>query len=128
MGLVLKAPWHKISWDAFVQKELPELLADKVSLAGYRVVSKSDILPTTASTSPRRRAKLKPSTAFTTRRSRVAQPSWTGKWTFRSSTSSSGFVIAPQSCSKHRTWLPFSSVTTEGVTTEQSGMTFVHRG
>lgn len=42
MGLVLKAPWHKISWDAFVQKELPELLADKVSLAGYRVVSKSE--------------------------------------------------------------------------------------
>ena len=39
MSLSVKAPWHKISWDEFVQKELPELLADRVSLAGYRVVS-----------------------------------------------------------------------------------------
>ena len=39
MSLSVKAPWHKISWDAFVQKGLPELLADRVSLAGYRVVS-----------------------------------------------------------------------------------------
>ena len=42
MGLAVKAPWHKISWDAFVQKELPELLADKVSLADYRVVAKDE--------------------------------------------------------------------------------------
>ena len=42
MGLAVKAPWHKISWDGFVQRGLPELLADKVSLAGYRVVSKSE--------------------------------------------------------------------------------------
>ncbi len=39
MSLSVKAPWHKISWDEFVQKELPELLSDRVSLAGYRVVS-----------------------------------------------------------------------------------------
>ncbi|MDE2698343.1 MAG: hypothetical protein OXI23_05695, partial [Gemmatimonadota bacterium] len=39
MSLSVKAPWHKISWDAFVQKGLPELLANRVSLAGYRVVS-----------------------------------------------------------------------------------------
>ena len=39
MSLSVKAPWHKISWDAFLQKGLPELLADRVSLAGYRVVS-----------------------------------------------------------------------------------------
>ncbi len=39
MSLSVKVPWHKISWDAFVQKGLPELLADRVSLAGYRVVS-----------------------------------------------------------------------------------------
>ncbi len=39
MSLSVKAPWHKISWDAFIQKGLPELLADRVSLAGYRVVS-----------------------------------------------------------------------------------------
>ena len=38
MSLSVKAPWHKISWDAFLQKGLPELLADRVSLAGYRVV------------------------------------------------------------------------------------------
>ena len=38
MSLSVKAPWHKISWDVFVQKRLPELLADRVSLAGYRVV------------------------------------------------------------------------------------------
>ena len=42
MGLAVKAPWHKISWNAFVQKELPELLADKVSLADYRVVAKDE--------------------------------------------------------------------------------------
>ena len=28
MSLSVKAPWHKISWDGFVQKGLPELLAD----------------------------------------------------------------------------------------------------
>ena len=39
MSLTVKAPWHKISWDAFVQKGLPELLADRVSLAGYRAAS-----------------------------------------------------------------------------------------
>ena len=39
MSLSVKAPWHKISWDAFIQKKLPELLTDRVSLAGYRVVS-----------------------------------------------------------------------------------------
>ena len=39
MSLSVKAPWHKISWDAFIQKGLPELLSDRVSLAGYRVVS-----------------------------------------------------------------------------------------
>lgn len=39
MSLSVKAPWHKSSWDVFVQKGLPELLADRVSLAGYRVVS-----------------------------------------------------------------------------------------
>ena len=39
MSLSVKAPWHKISWDAFIQKGLPELLTDRVSLAGYRVVS-----------------------------------------------------------------------------------------
>ena len=39
MSLSVKAPWHKISWDVFVQKGLPELLADRMSLAGYRVVS-----------------------------------------------------------------------------------------
>ena len=39
MSLSVKAPWHKISWDAFIQKGLPELLANRVSLAGYRVVS-----------------------------------------------------------------------------------------
>ena len=39
MSLSVKAPWHKISWDVFVQKGLPELLADRVSLAGYRVVA-----------------------------------------------------------------------------------------
>ena len=39
MSLSVKAPWHKISWDMFVQKGLPELLSDRVSLAGYRVVS-----------------------------------------------------------------------------------------
>ena len=38
MSLSVKAPWHKISWDVFVQKGLPELLADRVSLAGYWVV------------------------------------------------------------------------------------------
>ena len=38
MSLSVKAPWHKISWDVFVQKGLPELLADRISLAGYRVV------------------------------------------------------------------------------------------
>ena len=42
MNLSVKAPWHKISWDAFMQKELPELLADRVSMAGYRVVSKDE--------------------------------------------------------------------------------------
>ena len=42
MSLSVKAPWHKISWDAFVQKGLPELLADRVSLAGYQVVSKDE--------------------------------------------------------------------------------------
>lgn len=39
MSLSVKAQWHKISWDVFVQKGLPELLTDRVSLAGYRVVS-----------------------------------------------------------------------------------------
>lgn len=42
MSLSVKAPWHKISWDAFIQKGLPELLANRVSLAGYRVVSKGE--------------------------------------------------------------------------------------
>ena len=42
MSLSVKAPWHKISWDMFVQKGLPELLSDRVSLAGYRVVSKGE--------------------------------------------------------------------------------------
>ena len=42
MSLSVKAPWHKISWDRFVQKDLPGLLADKVALAGYRVTSKDD--------------------------------------------------------------------------------------
>ena len=42
MSLSVKAPWHKISWDAFVQKGLPDLLAERVPLAGYRVVSKDE--------------------------------------------------------------------------------------
>ncbi len=42
MSLSVIAPWHKISWDAFVQKGLPDLLADRVPLEGYRVVSKDE--------------------------------------------------------------------------------------
>ena len=42
MSLSLKAPWHKISWDAFVQKGLPDLLAERMPLAGYRVMSKDE--------------------------------------------------------------------------------------
>ena len=37
-------------------------------------------------------------------------------------------VITPQPCSRHRTWRPLSSVTTDGATTEHSGMAFVQRG
>ena len=42
MSLSVMAPWHKISWDAFVQKGLPDLLAERMPLAGYRVVSKDE--------------------------------------------------------------------------------------
>ena len=42
MSLSVMAPWHKISWDAFAQKGLPDLLAERVPLAGYRVVSKDE--------------------------------------------------------------------------------------
>ncbi len=33
------APWHKASWDLFVQKRLPQLLGERLPLAGYRVKS-----------------------------------------------------------------------------------------
>lgn len=37
MAIDMQAPWHKDSWDAFLQNGLPSLLADCVSVAGYNV-------------------------------------------------------------------------------------------
>jgi len=37
MAIDVQAPWHKNSWDAFLQDGLPNLLADCVGVAGYRV-------------------------------------------------------------------------------------------
>lgn len=37
MAIDVTAPWHKISWDGFLHEALPSLLADAVSLEGYRV-------------------------------------------------------------------------------------------
>ena len=39
MAIDVNAPWHKISWDGFLQEGLPSLLADSVALEGYRVES-----------------------------------------------------------------------------------------
>ncbi len=37
MTISVRAPWHKASWDAFIQDGLPSLLGDRLPLAGYRV-------------------------------------------------------------------------------------------
>ena len=39
MAMDVTAPWHKISWDGFLQEGLPSLLADSMALDGYRVES-----------------------------------------------------------------------------------------
>lgn len=37
MGIDKKARWHKKSWDVFLEERLPHLLADYVSIGGYRI-------------------------------------------------------------------------------------------
>lgn len=40
--LRMDAPWHKASYDRFLNERLPELLASRVPLAGYRVAADSE--------------------------------------------------------------------------------------
>ncbi len=37
MSLNLSTPWHKASFDKFLYDDLPQLLADRLPLAGYQV-------------------------------------------------------------------------------------------
>lgn len=37
MGIEMKAVWHKKSWDAFLEEKLTRLLADHISVGGYRI-------------------------------------------------------------------------------------------
>ncbi len=39
MSLNGSAPWHRASFDRFMQDRLPQLLTDRLPLAGYRLKS-----------------------------------------------------------------------------------------
>ena len=41
-ALRMDAPWHKVSYDRFLNERLPELLASRVPLAGYSVAADSE--------------------------------------------------------------------------------------
>ncbi len=42
MSLNSSAPWHRASFDRFIQERLPQLLADRLPLAGYHAESTGD--------------------------------------------------------------------------------------
>ena len=40
--LIPTSPWHKESYDTFINDQLPQLLASRLPLAGYRVTETSE--------------------------------------------------------------------------------------
>ena len=38
MSINPKTPWHKASYDQFLSDSLPQLLAERLPLAGYQVI------------------------------------------------------------------------------------------
>ena len=41
-SIAIKATWHKESYDRFLNEQLPQLLAERLPLAGYQVEQTGD--------------------------------------------------------------------------------------